>query len=147
MYDTRFSDFGENGELRINACLSYFESARFDITRKTGFIEKLKKMLAADDVILPVIEVKLTQKEPVLLTESVKIVTYLKQVKIPMFIFQHVLMDEENKKEYVSAELKVAIVIPEHGTVRAFDSRALLKINETIQAQGEVTTNPMFEKI
>lgn len=138
-YETRFSDFDKRGTLRGNACLSFFESARFDITRKTGFIEKLMRLLEVDQVILPVVEVKLKIEKQVGVTDRVRVVTYLKDVNLSMFIFRHVLVDEITGEECMWADMKVAVVIPDRGTVRSFDKNAVKMINETIHSKGEMT--------
>lgn len=137
-YETRFSDFNQRGALRGNACLSFFESARFDITRKTEFIEKLMRLLEVEQIILPVVEVKMNIKKQVSITDSVKVVTYLKDVTVPMFIFRHVLVDQVTGEECMCADLKIAIVVPEQGTIRSFDKQVKQKVNETIRSKGEV---------
>lgn len=138
-YETRFSDFDQGGRLRGNACLSFFESARFDITRKTGFIEKLMRLLKVEQIILPVVEVDMNKKRQVSITDRVKVVTYLKDVTVPMFIFRHILVDEVTGEECMFADLKVAIVVPGQGTIRTFDKQVKNEINETIHSMGEVT--------
>ncbi len=138
-YETRFSDFNQRRTLRGNACLSFFESARFDITRMTGFVEKLMQLLEVEQVILPVVEVKMNIKKQVRITDRVKIVTFLKDVTVPMFIFRHVLVDQVTGEGYMCADLKVAIVVPEQGTIRSFDKQIKQKVNEIIHSKGEVT--------
>lgn len=145
-YETRFSDFDKRGSLKGDACLSFFESARFDITRKTGFLEKLMRLLDVEQVILPVVEVKQKIKKKVNITERVKIVTYIKDVSVSMFTFHHVLVNELTGEECMSADLKVVVVIPGQKTLRSFDILAMRMINETIHSKGDVTELITYDK-
>ena len=121
---TRFSDFGANGQLHFSKCLMYFEKARFAVSKDAGLEQILKICYPGADIQFVVVKTDIRYLEPVGVTydrdgdKALVVETQLCEPIISKLTFRQKLVQKGTGRVLIDANIDVALLNPKEGMIR-----------------------------